>query len=68
MNKLTIQIASVPDREGIVAEIWFLDLLVAEIYRNNEVLELEFYFNKNIAIDLNEFMTTLEIAKRKLSM
>jgi len=68
MNKLTIQIASVPDREGIVAEIWFLDLLVAEIYRNNEVLELEFNFNKNIAIDLNEFMTTLEIAKRKLSM
>jgi len=68
MNKLTIQIASVPDREGVVAEIWFLDLLVAEIYRNNEVLELEFNFNKNIAIDLNEFMTTLEIAKRKLSM
>lgn len=68
MNKLTIQIASVPDREGVVAEIWFLDLLVAEIYRNNEVLELEFYLNKNIAIDLNEFMTTLEIAKRKLSM
>ena len=66
MSKFKIEISSVPDRENLVAEIWQDEILVAEINQETEKLEIEFYLNEKIAFKLDDFMKTLEIAKRKI--
>lgn len=41
--KLSVQIASVPDREGVVAEIWMGDEMIGEVQGSDEgefVLEI----------------------------
>ena len=43
MNDLSITIASVPDRENVVAELWYKNQLWGELsYENNE-FQLEIY-------------------------
>jgi len=43
MNYLSVSIASVPDRENVVAELWYQDQLWGELsYENNE-FKLEIY-------------------------
>ena len=66
MNKFKIEISSVPDRENLVAEIWYNEILVAEINQETEKLEIEFYLDKKIAFELADFLETLVIAKRKI--
>lgn len=66
MSKFKIEIADVPDRENLVAEIWCNEILVAEINQETEKLEIEFYLNEKIAFDLDEFLKALEIAKIKI--
>jgi len=66
MSKFKIEIASVPDRENLVAEVWYDDILVAEINQETEKLEIEFYLNRKITFELNELLETLKIAKRKI--
>jgi len=66
MNKFLIEIASVPDRENLVAEIWYSDILVAEINQEKKRLEIEFFQSKNVVFDLEEFSNVLQMAKEKL--
>lgn len=66
MRKFKIEITSVPDRENLVAEIWIDEILVAEINQETEKLEIEFYLNEKITFELDEFLKTLETAKRKI--
>lgn len=46
MNKFRIEISSVPDRENLVAEVWFNEVLVAEINQETRELKIEFFFMK----------------------
>ncbi len=66
MSKFKIEIASVPDRENLVAEIWYNEILVAEINQETAKLEIEFYLNEKIIFGLDDFFETLETAKRKI--
>jgi hypothetical protein len=67
MKKFDIQIASVPGREKLVAEIWFDNVLLVEINQENENLEVQLYpFNGKI-FNQEEFLRTIEIAKKKLT-
>lgn len=66
MKGFEILIASPPDREKLVAEIWYNEILVAEINQETEKLEIEFYLNEKIAFELDDFFETLERAKRKI--
>ncbi len=66
MSRFKIEISSVPDRANLVAEIWCDKILVAEINQETEKLEIEFYLSNKIAFELNDFLETLEIAKRKI--
>lgn len=67
MNKFKIEIASVPDRENLVTEIWHDEILVAEINQESEKLEIEFYLNEKTAFELDDFLETLKIAKSKMT-
>jgi hypothetical protein len=66
MSKFKIEISSVPDRENLVAEIWYNEILVAEINQETEKLEIEFYLNEKIAFELDEFFEALKIAKESI--
>jgi hypothetical protein len=66
MKEFEILITSPPDRENLVAEIWHNEILVAEINQETDNLEIEFYLNEKIAFELDDFLITLKIAKRKI--
>lgn len=66
MNKFEIIIASVPDREHLVAEIWYTEILIAEISQENEKLEIELYQFKKVKFVFDEFLDALNSAKEKL--
>ena len=68
MKNLTIEIASPPDRENLVAEIWLEDQMIAEINQENNNLELEIFIKEKGKLKLNydDFLETLEKAKKKL--
>ena len=68
MKNLTIEIASPPDRENLVAEIWLEEQMIAEINQENNNLELEIFIKEKGKLKLNydDFLETLEKAKKKL--
>jgi len=66
MSGYKIEIASVPDRERLVAEIWYAEKLVAEINQEKGNLEIEFYEFGKISFGLEEFIKILETAKKEL--
>ncbi len=66
MKEFEILITSPPDRENLVAEIWYNEILVAEINQETEKLEIEFYLNDKIIFELDEFLEALEKAKIKI--
>lgn len=66
MNKIRIEIASVPDRENLVAEIWFNESLIAEINQEQNDLKIEFYASKNQSLPFDELLEALIKAKDKL--
>ncbi|MBB4080020.1 hypothetical protein GGR28_002647 [Lewinella aquimaris] len=49
MMNITIEIASVPDRENLVAEIWAGDKMIAEITQEDEV-EIQFFVKDEGAV------------------
>jgi hypothetical protein len=65
-NKFNIEITSVPDREHLVAEIWFDKNLIAELNTENSEIEVEIYPTEKLSFNLNEFMQVLEDAKQRL--
>jgi len=66
MNQFKIEIASVSDRDKLVAEIWYGTELIAEINQEHNNLEIELYLDGKVTFDYQEFINTLETAKNKL--
>lgn len=68
--KYTVEIASVPDREDAVAEIWLGDEMIAELAReSSSKVVLEIYPNPNGCpwkLDFAEFLAAMEDAKKEL--
>lgn len=64
MSKYKIVIASVPDRDKLVAEIWFEQILIAEVNQENDQLEIELFSSGKKVINLDEFIRELEVAKQ----
>ena len=69
MKKFTIEIASPPDRENLVAEIWLDDQMIAELNQENGDLELEIftYEKGKLKLNYNNFVEALKTAKEKLT-
>ncbi len=69
MKHYKIEIASVPDKENLVAEIWYGEKMIAELSQESRgVLDLDLYSNgdKTTSLDYNDFIEALEIAKNRL--
>lgn len=66
MKDFSIQIASVPDRENLVAEIWYGDDLLLELSNESQELEIEFYESAVNRFNFEELNKTLIKAKNKL--
>ena len=69
-TKLTLQIASLPDREYVVAEIWYGDVQWGELSQEQgSLLTLEIYPNPTgnpWAFEFNDVVEILAQAKRRL--
>jgi len=64
---MTITIASVPDREKLVAELWYGEELWGEISQETGELLLEIYQSHNFRkLKCEELMTAIQRAKDKL--
>ena len=68
MNKFRITIASLPDRENLVAEISYENRQIAEISQETDKLIIQIYshLNKYWEFDLEEFQNVIEKAKQRL--
>ena len=66
MSKFNIELSSVPDRENLVAEIWYGEKMIAEVNKESEKFVIEFYFDGKISFMLDEFFEVLENAKRRI--
>jgi hypothetical protein len=67
MKEFEILIASPPDREKLVAEIWSDDNLLAEINQESDNLEIEIYASEKLVFSLDDLMEILERAKERLN-
>ncbi len=68
-DKHRICISSPPDREKLVAEIFFRDVQWVEINQEHEALEIEFYPRPDgepWRIDYEDALKALDEAKRRL--
>ena len=65
-KKFIIEIASVPDRDYLVAEIWLGDDMIAEINQEHEIAEIKFYKMPATFISFQDFITALEEVKERL--
>ena len=66
MSKFNTELSSVPDRENLVAEIWYEKKMVAEVSKETEKFVIEFYLDGKISFMLDEFFEVLENAKRRI--
>ena len=66
MSKFNIELSSVPDRENLVAEIWYENKMVAEVNKEIEKFVIEFCLDENKSFMLDEFLEVLENAKRRI--
>jgi hypothetical protein len=68
MNKLEIQILSVPHKEKLIAEIQNGDYIIAEISNDKERFEIELfsYDDHRMEISLDEFINTINEARKEL--
>ena len=66
MSKFNIELSSVPDRENLVAEIWYEKKMVAEVNKETEKFVIEFYLDEKRSFMLDEFLEVLENAKRSI--
>lgn len=66
MSKFKIEITSVSDRNNLVAEIWFGDILVAEISQEEKSLEIELYNEKEQKFLLEDYLGVIKEAASKL--
>jgi hypothetical protein len=69
MEKFRITIASLPDRENLVAEILYDGVQWAEISQESDDLIVQFYSHpskKYWEFSMNDALSALEIAKARL--
>ena len=66
MSKFNIELSSVPDRENLVAEIWYEKKMVAEVNKETEKFVIEFYLDEKKSFMLDEFFEVLENTKRRI--
>ena len=66
MSKFNIELSSVPDRENLVAEIWYENKMVAEVNKETEKFVIEFCLDEKISFMLDDFLEVLENAKRRI--
>lgn len=66
MNEFEIQITDVPDRDDLVAEIWFNDDLICEIINESGRLEIELFSGAVNKFDYSKFLEVLDKSKSKL--
>ena len=66
MSKFNIELSSVPDRENLVAEIWYENKMVAEVNKEIEKFVIEFCLDEKKSFMLDEFLEVLENAKRRI--
>lgn len=64
---MEIIIASVNDRDMLVAEIWKGDQMIAEINQENESMEIEMFPSEILVLDYEVFLGVLQEAKDKLT-
>ena len=66
---IEIVIASLPDREKVVAELWIEDKQIAEISNENDELIVEIYSTTgqdSVMIPFKDLVQALEEAKKSL--
>jgi hypothetical protein len=66
MSKFNVELSSVPDRENLVAEIWYEKKMVAEVNKETEKFVIEFCLDEKKSFMLDEFLEVLENAKRRI--
>lgn len=66
MSKFNIELSSVPDRENLVAEIWYEKKMIVEVNKETEKLVIEFCLDEKKSFMLDEFLEVLENAKRRI--
>ena len=66
MSKFNIELSSVPDREKLVAKIWYEKKMVAEVNKETEKFVIELCLDENKSFMLDEFLEVLENAKRRI--
>ncbi|MEZ7695603.1 hypothetical protein AXF23_14070 [Prevotella sp. oral taxon 313] len=66
MSKFNIELSSVPDRDNLVAEIWYENKMVAEVNKETEKFVIEFCLDEKKSFMLDEFLEVLENAKRRI--
>ncbi len=67
---IKIQIASLPDRENVVAELWVGNVQVAEVSKEDGPLRVELYSPpgaNHLDLPLDEFLDALQRAKENLA-
>ena len=66
MSKFNIELSSVPDRENLVAEIWYEKKMIAEVNKETEKFVIEFCLDEKISFMLDAVLEVLENATRRI--
>ncbi|MBC6996028.1 hypothetical protein QWY85_12160 [Neolewinella lacunae] len=66
MKKFTIEIASIPDMDNLVAEVWYDDQMVFEINQENGIQIQFFKPFLEASYGFDDLLSTLNEAKAKL--
>lgn len=63
MKELEVLITNNPNEEDFVAEIWYNNVMVCELFENREIT---FYAKKDTTYSFDEFVSVLNEAEKRL--
>lgn len=68
MGNFLIQIASVPYRDKLIAEIQYNNYIIAELNQERDEVRIEVFSYDDLSVDfsVDDFIETIKAAKRKL--
>jgi ribosomal protein S10 len=68
MEQFLIQIASVPYRDKLIAEIQYNNYIIAELNQERDEVRIEVFSYDDLSVDfsVDDFIETIKAAKRKL--
>lgn len=68
MEIFLIQIASVPYRDKLIAEIQYNNYIIAELNQERDEVRIEVFSYDDLSVDfsVDDFIETIKAAKRKL--